>query len=148
MSKTKKDAVNIFSMPVNEMPSLREECEKYGIEYFEPSFFPVLRVNINETVTPDGWYYLSSDLMKRPDLQKAVIKYNDSLIKKSIIRDIIYFRKLARLEKKYSVKSYSKKEMDECIENYKKEKENEVKKAKAVVKVAKEELKEELGLEK
>ena len=49
-------------------------------------------------------------------------------------------RKLDKLQKKYAIRSYDHDQMKKYISSYKKEKELELKKAKAIVEVAKKEM--------
>ena len=142
MSKSTKKSLEIFSTPINE-ESLREECEKYGIEYHEPFFEFVWNVSKIGTVYPAAWYYLSDDLLNKPDLQKAIDKFNMYLTSGDEFTGFKYFgvyHNLKKLEKKYNVRRYTPKERNEYIAKYKKEKQAELKKAKAIVEVAKKEM--------
>ncbi|HAJ77775.1 MAG TPA: hypothetical protein DCO89_01740 [Clostridiales bacterium] len=146
MSKTNNKMLNALNMPSNEPLTVREECEKYGIEYSEPHFESVFYSTENGTVMPGAWYYLFDDIKNRRDLQNAINKYNDYLSTPIEDMSLLSFKywgiynKLVKLEKKYSIKRYSPEEKSEFIDKYNKEKQNEVKKAKAIEKVAKEEM--------
>lgn len=145
---------SIFETEVFEEPSLAEECEKYGIEYHEPSFEPMLLISKDETVYV-GLFYLQKDLDEHEDFAKAVSNYNSSVVNcvpylrseflfigiKSYFRYSKAVRVLNKLGKKYNIQLYTQNERNKYIEDYNKEKEAELKKAKALVEVAKAEMK-------
>ena len=148
--KKNKSSESILMMESNEPKSLMEECQEYGIEYFEPSFEFVWHITMSGVLVPAEWYYLSTDVVGRPDLVKAIIRYNkwvEAGTSDNLFAGIKYAnagRQLRKLERKYSIHRYTPKEREEYIENYHKTKEQELKKAKALVKIAKEEAKQEL----
>lgn len=148
--KKNKSGESILMMESDQPKSLMEECQEYGIEYFEPSFEFVWHISKYCTLVPAEWYYLSTDLVERPDLAKAIVRYNnwlEAISRDSILAEIKYSgagRQLRKLERKYNIHRYTSKEREEYIENYHKTKEQELKKAKALVKIAKEEAKQEL----
>ena len=147
MKTNKKSIDDILSTPVPEIKSLKEQCEEYGIEYHEPYFEFVWAFDKSGAVYPAAWYYLSDDISNKPDLQKAINKYNMYLTSGDAFAEIKYFgayHNLRKLEKKYSIHRYTKEERDEYVANYKKEKTAELKKAKAIVEV----VKKEIALEK
>ena len=113
---------SIFETEIFELPSLAEECAKYGIEYNVPSFKPMLSISEDENVYP-GFFYLEKDLAEHEDFAKATSNYNLSLVKyvyylnssyvfiglKSYFRFSKAVRVLNKLEKKYNIQSYKRK---------------------------------------
>ena len=157
MSKSTKKSLEIFNTPIHE-ESLREECEKYGIEYHEPFFLPILGFteNINIMVLYPKHFVLETEI-KNNEFYTLINKYTDALMKLTsfnasllepvTLREIVAcfkfyssLRKLNKFAKKNNIAFYSQYGMDEYIANYKKEKEAELKKAKAIVEVAKKEM--------
>lgn len=140
----KRDNNNDISSKIENEVDLCDECKKYGIQYDEPYFIEMSSEKITGANVPDGWFYLEDDVNDKPDFCEAIINYNRYAISIKILDIFKFFkanRVLTKLEKKYSIRSYNRKEKEEYIENYRKEKETELKKAKAIVEVAKEEMK-------
>ena len=139
-----KDNDNDLMTQTQDEVDLCNECKKYGIKYDEPYFIEMNGEKIKDTIFPGGWFYLEEDVKDKPDFLEAMINYNKYVISIKTM-DIFRFFKanriLTKLEKKYSIKPYTLKERDEYIANYRKEKEVELKKAKAIADVAKEEMK-------
>lgn len=149
-----KKIKSILETEIDIEPTLAEECQKYGIEYHEPFFEPMLSISKDGNVYI-GFFYLQKDLAEHEDFAKAVSNYNLSLFNyvpylrtdwlfigiKSYFRFSKAVRVLNKLEKKYNIQSYTQNERNKYIEDYRKGKEQEVKKAKALVEVAKAEMK-------
>ena len=157
-------AMEILSMEVNEPQNLREECVKYGIEYNEPSFHPVMIVKTER----DKWaniddlypfyevaiphFYLNSDIEKSENLRKAIEKFNSAFWyyqenentlnpAKAVARNIKYnnaVTRLCRIEKKENIKRFSSSEMHRYLDKYREQKKQELEKVKA--KIEKEEM--------
>ena len=149
-----KKVKSILETEIATEPSLAEECQKYGIEYHEPHFQILL--GISDYLIVPMYYYLQSDCDRVENLQSIIDEYNKNLMDYVKYYDNMltpikamtsYFkfgksiRKLNNIEKKEKIECYSLNERDKYIKNYNDEKRKEVEKAKAIVKVAKEEMK-------
>ena len=146
MSKSKKEIIDILSMPSNEPLSVREECEKYGIEYHVPSF-EVIMCEVSNKIGDTAvipFFYLQTEYDKSEKLINAVKKYEkafqyyqkneDSLNPfkgfKAIFGLWHFEKKLERTERLEKIKRYSRSEMLKYIDDYDAEKMKEVDKVK------------------
>ncbi|HAJ77776.1 MAG TPA: hypothetical protein DCO89_01745 [Clostridiales bacterium] len=143
MSKTNNKMLDAFNMPSNEPLTVREECEKYGIEYNPPAF-EVVMIEIfddedNMKVIP--FFYLHTEYDKCKKLIDVVNKYETALryyqdtennsinpfkgLKASF--SLFHFEsKLERVEKSEKIKRYSRYEMQKYLDRYDAEKMKEV----------------------
>lgn len=158
-------AMQILDMEVNEPQNLREECVKYGIEYNEPSFHPVMVLVTedyeglaHEIVDPTSYevaipyFYLNLDIGKSENLRKAIEKFekafwyyqeNENTLNpvKVVAKEIKYYhalRQLCRIEKKENIKRFSSSEVHRYLDKYREQKKQELEKVKA--KIEKEEM--------
>ena len=114
--------------------TLREECEKYGIEYNEPSFEYFWVLDIDGSLYPFSWYYLKNDLVDKPDFVQSMNMLNEYFNTEKRVDQFKCFaliQKFKKLEKQYSIKRYTQEEHDEYINNYNKKKAKELRNAKA-----------------
>lgn len=149
-----KKIKSILETEIDMEPTLAEECQKYGIEYHEPHFQILLGISDYSIIVP-MYYYLQSDCDRVENLQSIIDEYNKNLMDYVKYSDDVltpikamtsYFkfgksiRKLNNIEKKEKIECYSLNERDRYIKDYNDEKKKEVEKAKAIVRVAKEEM--------
>ena len=153
MSKSTNDILETVIDEYNK-EKLLEDCKKFGIDYHEPHFEPVMFIEgENEVAIP--YFYLTTDLDKSENMRNALKEYNkvfwyyreneDAINPfKAMAAAIKYARSVKKIEKigkAESIKCFSRHDMNKYLEEYRKEKEHEVKKAKAIIEVAKEEMK-------
>ena len=162
-SMSSKKVKSILMMESNEPKSLMEECQEYGIEYNEPYFQPVMMLKTEfgndgpfsdyEVAIP--YFYLNSDIAKSENLRKAIDKFNkvfwyyqENIDTINPIKGLacmtkydVALARLRRIEKKENIKCYSRSEMHSYLDKYRKQKEQELQKAKAKVENAEMELK-------
>lgn len=145
---------SIFETEVPQEPVLNEECEKYGIDYHEPHFKPVMMI-VGENDAAIPYFYLGTDIKKSNKLKNAITEYEkafwhyrdneDSVNPIKVMAVSIKYdraeRKLIRVSKAEKIKLYSRHEMNEYIKNYLDEKKIELEKAKSSIKESKEEMK-------